>query len=133
MIPHNAPRHSCVSRADAERERYSRTLGRIADERTAELKREWRRRYPRRALRIVFGMGSESVLIGSEERPLYIHDRDDWHYQGPRGLALGPRERGAHTLQFVADAIADVWAICGDYREACPRDVMVKPRQNQKV
>ena len=132
MTPHNAPKHATVLRAERTRDKFGAELERIADARTAELVREFRKRFPRRALCVVFGMGSECVAI--DGNLLYVHDRDDWRYSGPRGLSIGSDDpRGVRVLGFIAEAIADVWAICNDYRDASANDIMSNPPESAKL
>jgi len=100
-------------RAKAIRKHAATQIGRLADRRLRQLVPLWREKFPTRNLKIIFGMGSESITIDGQ----FYHPRhmiNDDHWEG-------------ETFSIVDDAIRDVIDLTNGYRDGCPDDFVIGP------
>jgi len=130
-----------VDRAERLQEEFNRRqaeqLGALADERLALMAAEFRKHYPKRRLRILFGMGSYYVDL--DGRPVQFWQREDfsgwevrrgdWYaqWEGKLGHALNLPLPTTPGLALIHDALGDVERICGDFTLAAPNDLTVTP------
>jgi hypothetical protein len=110
--------------ADLAEGNFFSVMSKLADNRLTVLCAEWRSQFPKSSLKIIFGMGSESVLVNGEHVTIWGTDGTNcrWDTSG-----IGD----AMDLTIVADAIEDVWYICDGYRRACPNDIEVLPDDSE--
>lgn len=121
MMPPERERSPLVFAARDVRERFFCRIGRLADDRLHPLKEEFEKRFPRRRLEIVFGNGSECVLIddrmANEDGTIKRKHGGGW--QVWRGLG------------FIFDALNDIHEITDGYTHGCPDNIKVNPRRKR--
>jgi len=96
----------------------------MANSRLTALCSEWRSKYPKSSLKIIFGNGSEHVIVNG----IYINF---WGDHIPFTAGWDKKEVGDIDLQIVFDALEDIWYICDHYTRACPNDIEVLPDDSE--
>lgn len=102
--------------AEAEKNAHSERLSALANQRIRLFIIEFKRRFPKRRLKLTFGMGTELIEI------------DDWHVDTAFGHGevyiykgrYRTNQRRAKCLNFIHDLIDDLGSITDDYRTAAP-------------
>mgnify|MGYP000388648976 CR=1 FL=1 len=89
----------------------------LANTRLSSLCSEWRSKYPKSSLKIIFGNGSEHVAVNGIT-VYFWSDQDEY--------LLGEMD-----LHIVLDALKDVWYICDNYSRARPNDIEVLPDDSE--
>jgi len=107
-----------LTAANDARDIFESQLTAIADRRVSAALREWARVYPTRSVSIIFGMGSESIMISGRRAAV----SEGMLYIAPRSAPSSDPSvefRGTAARAF-ASAIEDTREICGQYADACP-------------
>lgn len=93
---------------DCELERHREAITVIADARVQEAVTEFKRRFPKRSLEIIFGMGGVFIAVDD----CYLRDYD------PRIITK--------VFGFLTDMLYNVGDITDNFQRGCPKDVEVK-------
>lgn len=99
----------------------------LANTRLSSLCSEWRSIYPKSSLKITFGMGTERIAVNG----IHVCFWKDWSEEDLQFSNNAASVIGNMDLQFVQDALTDVWYICDDYSRACPNDIEVLPDDSE--
>jgi len=121
-----------VKIADNAQTKAFEMISQIANLRLEFLANEFRSTFPKRSLKIIFGNGDELVSVNGHQLGVYgtgISGTDSetsmtWD-------KTWADKRITAQLNFVAQAIRDVWAITDHYRRGCPDDLEVLPDDSE--
>tara|TARA_R100001086_G_scaffold230028_1_gene150178 strand:+ start:620 stop:1141 length:522 start_codon:yes stop_codon:yes gene_type:complete len=109
--------------------RHFSSISSIANMRMNVLADEFRSRFPKRSLKIVFGNGSQCCSVDGTR--FTVWGEKDWMLQGLEGSFDLDSENHADILGFIAEAISDVWDITEHYERGCPNDLEVLPDDSE--
>lgn len=117
-----------TERANDAVEKVHELISTYADCRLIDLCSEFRLKFPKRSLKIIFGNGDEFISVDGYDLKVYGDHGGDHDLVWKNQWA---NERQARQLKFVADAVREVWDITDHYSRGCPKDIEVLPDDSE--
>lgn len=123
--------------ADDAEEKMIAMINQVANLRLECLANEFRLKFPKRSLKILFGNGDECIALDGHK--MQVFGADGARLQGVfRATRCTMTYKGqwaedalADQLEFIAQTVRDVWAITNHYRRGCPDDLEVLPDDSE--
>ncbi len=115
-------------RADIAEGECFKLISTYANSRLIDLAIQFRSKFPKRSLKIVFNNQTQIIAVDGQGMSVYGKGTANTDMTWNSGWA-DPRIKD--QLGFIADAVRDVWDITDHYRRGCPDDLEVLPDDSE--